>query len=522
MDRRALVALPLVAGLAAGLSYGLGALAPSPALSPAPWPETAPPEAPPVAPPDRPVTRAPSTEGARWIAAGGGALPSENQVQIEQDLALAAETLDAFGPGVLLYAGGAGSEAVQVLRPEPPPRDLRARLGALFDPRPGRDSAYRRTELSPVGAASREAILEALRGALGDSDTAPLTVYLAGHGLGGDAPIESRLLTWGPGDLWVADVADALDEAGDHRPVRLVVTSCYGGGFAEIAFHRGDPDEGEARSDRCGFFATTWDRVAAGCDPDPDRGSQEGYGLHFLHALRGEDRDGVADPSIDVDGDGVVSLLEAHTRARIASRSLDVPVTTSERFLRAAALDDDELDPEAADRDAPSAAAGPTPRLPEEDATVAALSADLGLPTAEAAEAEALRLDTALREDGEALDALDLALADAQEALHGELLHRWPTLDDPWHPDFEATLAASGDAIATHLADSASAAQLEELEARRAEVADAHDARLLALARVERLVRAHETIALARRLAAEGGRPWLRYQSFLACERGAP
>src|SRR4029453_14151341 len=93
-----------------------------------------------------------------------------------------------------------------------------------------------------------------------------------------------------------------------------------------------NPPGGAAPGNRCGFFASTWDRPANGCDPDPERGRQEGYSLHFLEAPRGQDRAGAPVAGLDLDGDGKVSLLEAHTRARIASRSLDVPPPTSERW----------------------------------------------------------------------------------------------------------------------------------------------------------------------------------------------
>lgn len=502
LDHRAAWTLPL---LAAGVLFASYALAT--ATRPAP-PEQGPriggaPAAPRPAP-----TPAPTDDSTRWLIAGGGSTPEYNQVQLEQDLALAAEVFAESGPGVLLYAGGPSSRAVQVLRDEPPARTLRARLAALFDPRDGRDSAYRQTRLEPVGPASREGILEALRGALGDAELAPLTVYLAGHGLGGEDPVESRLLTWGAGDLWVSDLAELLDESGDHRPVRFVVTSCYGGGFAELAFHRADPQEGEARSTRCGFFATTWDRAAAGCDPNPDRGAQEGYGIHFLNALGGRRRDGSdARASIDLDGDGAISLLEAHDFARITSRSLDVPVTTSERFLRAAALEE-EATPDA-----------PEPALPEERAVVARLGDALALATEEATQAELERLDSGLRESATELDSVDAELADVTEALAAALLHRWPVLDDPWHPDFEIALR-DADAIEAFLDESHLSARLAELEAQRASVADRHDATLVQMSRVERLARAYETLRMARGLAAEGGRYWLSYQSLLACERG--
>lgn len=460
-----------------------------------------------------PAARPPALgEDLRWIVAGGGPTPDLNQVQIEQDILLARDVLSPLGPGLLLYAGGPDGAAVQELRDAPDPDPLRARLAELLDPRGGRDASYRPSPLAPAGAASAEAIEEALRGALGGS-TAPLTVYLAGHGVGGEEPVDSAFLTWGPDDLGVEALGAVLDEARDHRPVRVVVTACHAGGFAEIAFAGGDPAEGPAASDRCGFFATTWDRAAAGCDPNPDRGAQEGYGIHFLHALRGEDRAGnEAREAIDLDGDGAITLLEAHARARVASGSLDVPVTTSDRFLRAAAPDPAELAP------------GELPRahLPIEEAVVRALAERLGL----ADPREVSRRLDALHERVEPLaarlDALDEELERVREELAAELLHRWPVLDDPWHPDFAATFTADRRAIEAHLASSGAAAREAELTGERERVAIAHDDLLAEAAPMERLEQALETLELAAQLQTEGGSHWLRYQRFVACESGRP
>lgn len=448
----------------------------------------------------------------RWIVAGGGPTPDHNQVQIEQDLALARDLFRPLGPGLTLFAGGEGSRAVQVLDPEPDGDALRSELGALLAPRPGRDARYRAASIVADGAASAEAILAALEGALPDGD-GPLTVYLAGHGVGGEQPRQSRMLTWGPGELGVEDVAAVLDEIPGHRPVRFVVTTCYSGGFAELVFTGADPEQGAATTDRCGLFATAWDRTAGGCDPSPDRGAHDGYGIHFLRALRGLDGEErpIEASRLDLDRDGTVSLLEAHTYARIESGSLDVPTTTSSWFLRAA-VDPEEPPPERA----------PTPSLPEERAVIHALTARLDLRRSEDV-FERLEREGALMERlATELDAVEEALASAEEVLVAALLHRWPLLDDPWHPGFAALLAAERDAIATFLADSGEAARRRELLEERDRLAEEHDRRLVETAPLERLAEALETVELAAHLFALGGRHWLRYQALLACERGRP
>jgi hypothetical protein len=110
----------------------------------------------------------------------------------------------------------------------------------------------------------------------------------------------------------------------------------------------------------------------------------------------------------------------------------------------------------------------------------------------------------------------------AYRRVAADLLARWPVLDDPWHPDFAATLAAGRAAISAHLASSEAYAAFV---AARAD-GDAAQAELAAAmgrsARLERLVRAHETLRLAGRLKARGGADWRTYEALLACERWVP
>ncbi|MEZ4450919.1 MAG: hypothetical protein R3B09_15670 [Nannocystaceae bacterium] len=439
----------------------------------------------------------------RWIAAGGGSTPESNQHSIEQDLALAAEVFG--GGGLILFAGGPGSEGVQVQDPAPRGDPVLAALAELFAPRGGRDAHYRRTTLDAAGPASADEVLGALRGALAGPGAGPLIFYIAGHGDIGESPRDNAVGLWGQGALRVHELAEVVDAGA--RPLALVVTTCFSGGFAELAFAGADPRQGAAPGDRCGLFAATWDLEASGCDPSPDRRAHEGYGIHFLHALRGEDREGAPLPtgSIDLDGDGVVTLLEAHTRARIAGAGLDVPTTTSERWLREVAPGEGPLAP------------WPTP---EDDAVVAHLGVALGIAgRPDAARTELERIEAEI--DGRN-DALVAAQADEDAAYRraaATILSRWPVLDDPWHPDFSDMFARQRGAIAEHLERDPALVAYREARAAvdhlHLEIGDLRGS----AARYERLARAQESRLLAGRLARRGGPEWAHYRRLLACER---
>ena len=449
----------------------------------------------------------PGVGAPRYLLIGGGSVPELNQVSIEQDLELARAVLgnDPF----VLFAGGPGSTGVQVLDPAPRGDSLTRDLGQLFDPRGARDAHYRATTLAVRGAATATEALATIRHALANG-RGPLFVYLTTHGAQGETPRENALAMWGDSELNAVDLANALDGAPEGRRTRVVIDSCYAGGFADIAFARADEAAGPPVRDRCGLFASTWDREATGCDPDPDRHAHESYGLHFFHALRREARDGapLAATEVDFDGDGRVSLLEAHARVRIASSSIDVPTTTSERWLRHAAPADGPRVPV---------------RLPEEQAVIAAIARALGIAD-RLGDARALldeaRADLTAAED-RADDAEDIE-NDFARRTAALLLARWPVVDDPWHPDFAATLTRDRDAIRATL-DASDEFRMyqragEEAERRATEL----EATELRAAPLERLVRALDTVEMAERLHAAGGSAWSRYERLLACERSTP
>jgi len=496
-----------LAGVLVVVAILLGAFGPSPrARAARQSPEAAAAAARELTPPIDPPPAPPAAGQVRWIAAGGGPYPELNQVSMAQDLALATEV---FGQsGLVLFASG-HEGAVQVLDASKRGDPLFAELGQLFAPRSGRDAHYERAPVAAHGAATAERVLSAISSALGAGE-APLLVYVASHGDMGDSARDNRLPLWGDSMLSVADLARVLDETSTKRPVRFVVTACHSGGFAEIVFRDADEAQGPAAGLRCGLFAATWDLKANGCDPDPDRRAQEGYGLHFLHALRGQDRDGEPiDPSlVDFDHDGRVTLLEAHTRARIASASIDVPTSTSERWLRSAA---------------PTAGRTAPVSLPEEDAVIAALAPRLGLSDDPGRARDRLAADEeALQALDERSEELDARTTDATRAIAAALLAHFPVLDDPWHPDWLPTIAARRDEIAAILRGHPAREELLAARADEERLGAETEALELEAAHLERLVRALDNRTLAGRLRARGGRDWQTYERILACERSEP
>jgi hypothetical protein len=452
----------------------------------------------------------------RWLAFGGGVEPGSNQVSIEQDLAAVGKLLGKGG--ITLFAGGAGRSPVQVLNVGDGyarKGGLHRRLGDLFWPQDGRSASYRPTMLSPQSDARAETVMGALVDALEEDGDEPLYVFVSAHGEPGRRRSENLVRLWGGTPISALDLTELLDSLRATRPLRLVMATCFSGGFAEMTWRQARPENGATRADRCGLFATTWDSEAAGCDPNPNRRAQESYFLHLLNALQGQDRQGTT-ITLDLDGDNAVSLLEAHTRVRIASYSISVPTSTSERFLRQAAAqlrerrgkNDDEL--------------SPPDELVEEHAVVLALGARLELENLDEAidKLESLRAEVQRRE--KELEPLRLALEVTSADLRIALLERWPVLDDAYHPAYASTLSQNEAAIRQLLDASPLSKAHGHARAALRKAEKELDLLDVSIAMVRRLVRAHENLAAAALLREYDEKAYARFMRFVHCERSIP
>ena len=442
----------------------------------------------------------------RAILAGGGPTPELDQISLEDDLALAIDVLGR-DDSVILFAGGPGMRAVQVRDDADDGDSVVFALANLFSPRGGRDSRYRPTRLGLHGGATTEEILAAFEAALPDGDE-PLLFYFTGHGSGGKTEPESVVETWGSDGFDPGTLAELLEASATRRQVRVVVSTCFSGGFAELAFDDADVSRGATPQDRCGIFATAWDRESGGCDSDPDRAVHEGFGVHFLSALRGQDRDASdARAAIDLDHDGQITLLEALAHTRIASRAIDIPVTTSERLLRATAPTEGPSDPFDA---------------PEERAVIEGLMASLRLDSVDAVRSGLLALEARNTELEPALNEAFDEAGDLAGIVSGMVLARWPVLDDPYHPDYAAMLAEDHEEIARFFEESEEVAAWADAEDDAQALLTTRNALEVQIAVHRRITQALDTVALAGRLHAAGGEAWARYERMRACEASVP
>lgn len=453
----------------------------------------------------------------RALLVSGGGSPTSNAIAHEKNILFVQRTLAGLGMRkndmpAYVSVGAEPFPDTSYVSSLPQERWELAVLDRLFG-RGGIDLAYRHHAVTDVaGPARRGDILQAIRTGQSKLDAGEtLLLYGTDHGQRGENGLsENALVLWGSDRLTVADMQRALDEGKGAGRVVLVMAQCYSGAFGGVMYKAGT--KVMSQQDRCGFFATTGDREAAGCTPEIDETEYDDYSTRLFSALGGNDRVGRPVPGADYNGNGRVSFAEAHAHAVSSEETIDVPVKTSELYL-------EEIGLPATAAWLPSLAAAPI----EDRAAWENLAKRLGLspgdprsPVDAGLRSAAKRLASLQRER----DRLDVELQSYEEELRESLLQRWPLLDTPYHPQFAATLK-NGPAIQSFLMKNRAYDRWQSAMTRFG----ALDADLLA-AQVQQAwwMRAERLAKYIRRLAAVAQSPHLAPASvrLRTCEASEP
>lgn len=168
-------------------------------------------------------------------------------------------------------------------------------------------------------------------------------VYFTGHGSYGVQRTlgiaradyqNTTYALWNEGELSVRELARELQKWPKGAPLVLIMVQCHSGGFANVMFEGGDPTQPIWDADFAGFFAATAERPSAGCTAEMDERDYQDFTTHFFAALSGRTRDGQTLRGADYDRNGAVSMSEAYAWAALRDLSIDVPVSTSDAYLR--------------------------------------------------------------------------------------------------------------------------------------------------------------------------------------------
>jgi hypothetical protein len=275
-----------------------------------------------------------------WII-GGGPTPGASQAQIELNVKWVIDSLRSVDKNAVFhvyFANGkdSGKDIVSWLEQPTGENDL-VPLARVFGAEEATHEVFRRHQLPYViGGTEAVALTKELeRGfsALGPGDRM-LLIY-NGHGLQDEGNGTGHVLRlWNETRLSVRDLERLLGVVHPEVPVRFLFTQCYSGGFLHVIRPGGAREGALASGKRCGFAAESEDRESEGCSPSIKIGEYRDYTTYFFAALSGKSRLGspVAG-DVDRNGDGVLSLHEAHLYVLRDAENADLPRSSSEMYI---------------------------------------------------------------------------------------------------------------------------------------------------------------------------------------------
>jgi hypothetical protein len=469
-----------------------------------------------------------------FLTIGGGYAPTSNQVSLEKNVRFFQRLLaDKYAGGVLhdIYFSDGASPLRDLQYHDPDFKVARANqlIADVFQQTRYLDYQYRDHEIPEQTGAASSANMDkwfAEDGAKLQSGDR-LVVYVTAHGgrsTDKKRPGNTALYLWNSEKMLASELAERLDKLPEGVQVVLVMVQCYSGGFANTIFKQADPQKGLAAGDRCGFFATVHDRVAAGCTPDINEENYREYSSYFWSALGGETRTGETVGDADYDRDGVVSFAEAHAWSLINSTTIDISVKSSDAFLRSFSKQKDKDHPELLSADSPLEELRRT-ASPADAAVVDALSAELELTgggqRAKAARALADSIKKEKAKVGKELRGKRAAYNKAMSQIRRDVLRRWPELSNRWHPVAAKVLTDESDELVQLIEHHRAFKQSESLHPEIEKLAKQSldlDRRWV---KCQRLIRTLENMALSANLSDVADSKTVdRYQRLLALEGG--
>jgi hypothetical protein len=286
------------------------------------------------------------SSGLQVLIVGGGPSPEHNQVAIERNVHYVSKLLPPDTSRVTLFADG-NPAAKTVLyeeqpRQQPPGEHAFALLFGSREEAAPTVQRFRAPSLGRLDGAARRGPVATAFERLRRSAPEPVLLYFTGHGSRArDGNLDNNDF-----DLWgdrlsVHDLAAHIAALPPEVPVTLVMVQCFSGAFGNLIFAGGDPKSAPVEREIAGFFAATRERTAAGCTPELNEAEYRDFTSYFFAALTGRDRVGRVVTGADYNHDGRVGMDEAYAYTLSHDASIDVPVCTSDVFLRRVVVSED-------------------------------------------------------------------------------------------------------------------------------------------------------------------------------------
>jgi len=177
------------------------------------------------------------------------------------------------------------------------------------------NSVVEGASLQPASKAALRKWFRAAAKRLGPGDT--LLVYVTDHGTRNAEDTSNNAINlWGKDEeLSVNELREWIALLDERVRIVTLMSQCFSGAFANLMYP--DPDGVLPRGNVCGYFSSTEQRPAYGCYPENFDKKEVGHSFRFLRALRSTSH-----------------FPEAHRRVLSSDRTPDVPLTTSDVYLR--------------------------------------------------------------------------------------------------------------------------------------------------------------------------------------------
>lgn len=469
-----------------------------------------------------------------FVTIGGGYAPDGNQASMEANVQFFQELLEnRYQPGEfkhhIFFSDGRDPDSdVQAAPSEDLLSESQKMIADLFDWET-QPIIYRDHQVSAVSGSNRAGDvrrgIENVASELADGDR--MFLYVTAHGgksKNDKNAFETSVYGWQQQSFRSSDLARWLDKVPENVPVIMVMAQCYCGGFSHSIFEDADAEKPIAKGLRCGFFAQRHDLPAAGCRPDISNDRE--YSSYFWGAFAGQSRNGNRIEGVDRDGDGKVSLAEAHIYAVVASETIDIPLRSSEALLRVhSKLATDDLASDETEAVHLAELSGPLSALLAEadsiDASIAgSLAQELGFGMNSTVEEVQDRLaDARPRRRGRGRMSMR-GYRDSEGRLKDEILTRWPEIEKIESLGECTEMGVSLEEIESEILAWDSFQNFQSMVQSRNQQRESSQQAELRQVKLKRLMHTLETVVLAKNLQ-HLAKPEIiqRYQDMLALER---
>ena len=286
----------------------------------------------------------PGAQPIRALIVGGGPDLENNQVAIESNVRYVSKLLSKDTQLTTLFADGDPNHETVLFDESSSKTSAGEQLLSMVlnDTGSEQDSGshYRKPNLGCKlnGPSKKREIQKSFSELASDLQTSPkpLLLYFTGHGSPNNSSLDNNFYDlWGKNEtLTVGELSKEIARLPEETPVTLVMVQCFSGAFGNLILQNGDPQGAPVKRDIAGFFATVKERVAAGCTSAINEEEYRDFTSYFFAALTGKDRVGRRVKGADYNRDGRVGMDEAYAYTLIHDDSIDVPVCTSDVFLR--------------------------------------------------------------------------------------------------------------------------------------------------------------------------------------------